>query len=107
MKFILLLMYFTAPPAPPEVKDKDRVWSLQSTSVMEFSSYLGCNETGRSITTSMAKVNTITIRGWCFCELKGATCPGQNKKSVKLFSSRENDSDFSVGVETLTPPTDR
>lgn len=106
MKYILFLMYFIAPPAPPEVKDKDRVWMLQSNSVIEFSSSQACREVGRSITESVSKVNTLIVRGWCFCETKGAEgCRADDK--MKPFSSRENDTNISIGIETLVPPKGR
>lgn len=104
MRFILLLMYFTALPAPPGVKEEDRVWTFQSTTVMEFSTKAACAEIHRSVTASLAKVNTLVVRGWCLCEARGAErCPSDTSPP----SMTMQESGGSVGVETLRPPSRR
>jgi len=75
MKFILFLMFFVTPPGPSDTAPEDRVWSLQSTSAMEFKSQLACNSTGTAITESLVKTYTVTVRAWCFCESDNPAAP--------------------------------
>jgi hypothetical protein len=56
----LYLMYLTAPPG---VKNPD--WALQSTSSTPFASCNACLDAFGAITSSLKKVSTITVDGWC------------------------------------------
>jgi len=69
MGFILFLVFFISPPA----KARDQVWSLQSTSTMEFATQKGCESIGKEIQDSFVKTATVTIRAWCFSQAGGAT----------------------------------
>src|SRR5262245_39395402 len=101
MKYILFLMFFITPPVPPETPKKDRVYTLQSTSVMEFASSAACAEVGAHITNSVATTTTMTVRGWCFCEstLPDKKCPMTS--GPKAFSRSADDS---VVIQKLAPP---
>jgi hypothetical protein len=71
VKFILFLMFLIAPPSDIKDKDKEtakdkRVWALQSTATMEFSSITLCQEIGESIARSTKVTATINTRFYCF-----------------------------------------
>jgi hypothetical protein len=108
MKFILYLMLFTTQPAEgPKVESK-RVWALQSTSTLEFATQQACYAAGNAVTTSLAGVDTLTVRGWCFCESTDAS-----KKCPKTTTGKSNPaaleppSDVSIGIQTLRPPNSK
>jgi hypothetical protein len=64
MKTILFPMFFISPPAE---RGKE-IWSLQSTNTIEFASKGSCQEAWSSIASTLVKVDTVEIRGWCFTE---------------------------------------
>ena len=71
MKFILFLMFLVTPPSAIKNTDKGgpndkRVWALQSTAAMEFSSIKLCQEIGESIARSTKVTATIITRFYCF-----------------------------------------
>lgn len=70
---ILFLMFFvtSTPPAPSGAAQPNRVWALQSTQSMTFGSKDACIKVGKAITGSIAKTDTMTVRGWCFSEETG------------------------------------
>jgi hypothetical protein len=65
MKFFLVVLFFIAPPA---LKPKDRVWSLQNTMNIEFATIEGCTLVANQIQASLATTDTVAVRSWCFCE---------------------------------------
>ena len=76
--FTLLIMFFITPPNDINPADKDtkqdqRVWTLQSTSVMEFATLDQCKRVQQEISHKMDTTNTLKIRAWCFG--KGAAGP--------------------------------
>lgn len=70
---VLFLMFFvtSTPPAPPGAKQLNRLWALQSTQSMTFDTKDACVTVGKTITASIAKTDTVTVRGWCFAEDTG------------------------------------
>jgi hypothetical protein len=68
MKSILFLIFFVSPPAE---KGKE-IWSLQSTNTIEFGSSEACVKAGSEIQDTMATVDTVRVRAWCFDETKSA-----------------------------------
>lgn len=83
---ILLVLYFITAPAPGPRTEKDRIWTLQSTSQLHFHSPAACYDAGRDIVDSIEKVDTMTVRVWCFCEpLAGKKCPDR-KTTVKTLA---------------------
>jgi hypothetical protein len=107
MKFILFLMLFTTQPANgPKIESK-RVWSLQSTSTLEFATSKACNQAGDAITKSLQSVGTLTVRGWCFCESTDPTkrCPTPTpQEASKMIESQDAPAGVSTGIQTLRPP---
>lgn len=114
MKFILFLMLFTTAPTGPKIESK-RVWALQSTSSLEFATQEACNAVGAAITASVKSVDTLTMRGWCFCESTDPNkpCPAPREASHRTIlqdarTKAQRDvpaqGNVSVGIEPLTPP---
>jgi hypothetical protein len=64
MKSILFIIFFVTPPAE---KGKE-IWSLQSTNTIEFDSSEACVKAGSEIQDTMATVDTVRVRAWCFSE---------------------------------------
>jgi hypothetical protein len=65
--FILLVMYFVTPPAPGPKNEKERVWTLQSTSQTAFNDIELCRVMGKSIINAVKPVHTLTVRAYCLC----------------------------------------
>ncbi|MBS0529452.1 MAG: hypothetical protein JSS22_08695 [Proteobacteria bacterium] len=63
MKFILFLMFFTAPPVSGQ---SDQLWALQNTSSMEFESDRACNDAANKLITAVKLTETVKMFGWCF-----------------------------------------
>jgi hypothetical protein len=99
MKWILYLMLFTTPAANvtekaeqtclshktvreltsifacrPEFEGK-RIWSLQSTSQLDFSNLESCVKTQDQLIANSNVASTMTLRTWCFCDSDAAKCP--------------------------------
>lgn len=99
MKWILYMMLFTTPAA--NVTDKTekeclsqsdvshlasifkcrpayegkRIWSLQSTSQLEFSNLQSCVKTQNQLIANSNVASTMTLRTWCFCDFNNGECP--------------------------------
>jgi hypothetical protein len=98
MKYILFLMFFITPPGPPPPPGKSKIWTLQSTSTMEFKSRAACRFVGSKITDSLEKTDTLTVRGWCFCESAAAAeCPDDKGEPEALAPKG------TIGAEQLKP----
>ncbi|MBB4395093.1 hypothetical protein [Bradyrhizobium sp. ERR14] len=106
MKWILYVMLFTTPAANVTNKaDRDclayedvgqilkiidcrprfegrHVWSLQSSSQLEFSSLETCVKTQDVLIANSNVASTMTLRTWCFCDSDNKQCPtrAENKK---------------------------
>jgi hypothetical protein len=59
--FILFMMFFVSPPAKPG----KQVWSLHSTSHLEFTSMEACKKYGLLLQARLSSTDTTTMRGWC------------------------------------------
>jgi hypothetical protein len=92
MKWILFIMLFVTPPKNvtkeeitdknfPNLFEKHRLWTLQSTSTMEFSSLEGCFNMEAELLESMSSVHvaTLTSRVWCACDSPDKSCPNADK----------------------------
>jgi hypothetical protein len=98
MKWTLFVMLFVTPPytlPKGEVKDEAKhLWTLQSSSTMEFASQTGCMESGHRIYTSVKPVANLAFRGLCLCEstIAGEVCPvpPPESKSATATKSRLN-----------------
>jgi hypothetical protein len=99
MKWILYIMLFTTPAANvtsnadkaclahsdvsrlesifkcrPDYEGK-HIWSLQSTSQLEFSSLQSCVKTQNKLIANSNVASTMTLRTWCFCDSDKGECP--------------------------------
>lgn len=92
MKYVLLLLFFSTPPAQhvdTATRKAMSVWSLQSSTTMEFSTSAACELNGQTVLDSLDATDTLTAIGWCFCESEaGSTChesyhPEQNTPAVR------------------------
>jgi len=98
MKWILFIMLFATPAknlTQAEIADPDpyrqkfeshRVWTLQSTSSMEFSTAKACAAMENAICQSIIhpKVATMTLRMWCTCDSNSSANPCPNKASLPI-----------------------
>jgi hypothetical protein len=85
MKWILFVMLFVTPAqnlTKQEVNshplfESHRIWTLQSTSTMEFSSGDACVAMEQELRSSIIGVHvaTMTMRTWCACD--GKMCQSQ------------------------------
>ncbi len=116
MKWILYLMLFSAPAANvtnkadkacllhdkiTEIKqilecrpqyESKRVWSLQTTSQLEFTLFDSCLRTQDELIASSNVASTMTLRTWCFCEDANNKCPtgAQLKQTVTTLRNCES-----------------
>jgi hypothetical protein len=108
MNFILYLMLFTTAPFNGPKHETKHLWSLQSTSTLNFKTKEACEATGYAIMQSLESVATVTVRGWCFCESTNPLqiCPSTTDKSTADMLSTvapNKKPDTSFGVFTLDP----
>ena len=76
MKYVLILLFFTTPPAPhvdAAVRKAKSPWTFQSSSSAEFSSKEACELNGQVVLNSLDMVDTMTGVGWCFCQNQSGT----------------------------------
>jgi hypothetical protein len=90
MAYILFMMFFVSPPAP---KGK-QVWSLQSTTQLEFPTFEACKEFGSHLQHRLATTGTTTMRGWCVERATGQGSfalppPGSNPPKPPSFDESE------------------
>jgi hypothetical protein len=103
MKWILYLMLFNTPAVnvtnKPEItclaQDKvsqilsifdcrpafegKRIWSLQTTSQLEFSTLESCVRHQDQLIANSNVASTMTLRSWCFCDSDKEECPTDQK----------------------------
>lgn len=83
MKWALYMMLFVTPAVnhPPDYdpakKESSHIWALQSTTTMEFTSIDACAAIGNTLIDSILKVDTMTVRAWCFCD-EVKQCPDED-----------------------------
>ncbi|MFK4528056.1 hypothetical protein ABIF90_006037 [Bradyrhizobium japonicum] len=102
MKYVLFLLLFSTPPAQhidtPTRKAKS-VWTLKSSTSMEFSTPAACQINGQTILDSLDETDTVTGVGWCFCEsAPGSTCPEpeQSNKDSRFESFKNKPSSLQL-----------
>jgi hypothetical protein len=61
MKFILFAMFFVSPPAAPGAQ----VWTLQSTSMLEFATKADCENFGAELDKAAKTTDMMRVKGWC------------------------------------------
>src|SRR5882757_2812390 len=100
----LLLLYFVAPPQDvPKGESKTdletkTLWTLQSTSRLDFNSPGACKAVGTKMIAETEPVATLTVRAYCICEHgNGNRCPDD---TVHSFSAVE----MKPTVEALGKP---
>jgi hypothetical protein len=69
MAYILFMMFFVSPPAP----QGKQVWSLQSTTQLDFPTFDACKAFGTHLQQRLATTGTTTMRGWCVEKATGAS----------------------------------
>jgi hypothetical protein len=112
-------MLFSTPPyeqhnqLPIEVKEKNHLWALQSTTTMEFSTHDGCFAAGLRIYNQILPVGNMTFKGICLCESTdpGKKCPStpadektinfmkKSPKFLPLVGERPT-----IGSDVIAPP---
>ena len=79
MHYILYFMLFTTPPAAKG----HEVWSLQTSTSMEFNTFPACESAVNKIIGSIEKTDTVRLFGWCFPK-GGVSLPGVLSQTVPL-----------------------
>jgi hypothetical protein len=116
MKWILYIMLFSTPAAnvtnkadqacfkhdkTTEIKqilacrptfESKRVWSLQTTSQIEFSLFDSCLRTQDELMASSNVASTMTLRTWCFCEDVNNKCPADAQLVETVATLRDCES---------------
>lgn len=92
MKYVLFLLLFSTPPAQhvdTATRKAKSVWTLRSSTSMEFSTPAACQINGQTILDSLDETDTVTGVGWCFCESSpGGTCPeSESSNKDRRFES--------------------
>jgi hypothetical protein len=94
MKYVLFILLFSTPPAQhvdTATRKAKAVWSLKSSTSMEFSTPAACQVNGQTILDSLDETDTVTGVGWCFCESSpGGTCPEPANKDKTFESLKKN-----------------
>lgn len=107
MKWTLFIMLFVTPPYTlPKDTPKDEakhLWTLQSSSVMEFASQRGCMENGRRIYLSVKPVANLAFRGLCLCESTqpGEICPIPPADKAAAAAQSPRDPGVSTGAFSI------
>jgi hypothetical protein len=92
MAYILFMMFFVSPPA----SQGKQVWSLHSTTQLEFPSFDACKQFGIHLQQRLATTGTTTMRGWCVEKATGLSSfdlpapgskPSDSKKQPSLDES--------------------
>jgi hypothetical protein len=116
MKWILYIMLFSTPAANvtnkadqacfmhdkvTEIKqilecrpkfESKRVWSLQTTSQMNFTLFDSCLRTQDELMASSNVASTMTLRTWCFCEDVNNKCPTDAQLATTVTTLRDCES---------------
>jgi hypothetical protein len=91
MKYVLILLFFTTPPAKhlddvAERKAKS-VWTFKSSTSLEFDTQKACEANGQIVIDGLDKVDTMTATGWCLCKAEPGTVCAEDR--VVLESSKD------------------
>ena len=76
--FILFLMFFVSPPAKPG----KQVWTLSSTTHLEFATMEACKSFGVHLQQNFKNTSTTTIRGWCVSQATGGSTADQRNSEA-------------------------
>jgi hypothetical protein len=126
MKWILYMMLFTTPAANVTNKDDatclkmstvdkinqisvcrplfeaKRVWSLQTTSQVEFALYDSCVRAQDLLVANSNVASTMTLRTWCICEAENGKCPTNAQLHEIATSIRECEKNDSAECQVNT-----
>jgi hypothetical protein len=90
MKYVLLLLFFTTPPAQhvdASARKAKSVWTFNSSTSLEFDTRKACETNGQIVIDGLDDVDTMTATGWCFCKAEPGTVCADDKEA--LTSSNE------------------
>jgi hypothetical protein len=117
MKWILYVMLFTTPASNVTNKTEQaclrhdkitemfdifacrpnyegkHIWSLQSTSQLDFSNIEGCVKAQDELIVNSNVASTMTLRTWCFCDSDTQQCPKDNEIDQLVGNVRECEMD--------------
>ena len=80
MEITLLLLYFIAPPTNAPKSEAKTVWTLQSTSQIQFPTPAACRTIGKGMIAEIKPVATMTVRAYCLCaQGYGKVCVGSDQ----------------------------
>ena len=80
METTLLLLYFIAPPTNAPKSEAKTVWTLQSTSQIQFPTPAACRTIGKGMIAEIKPVVTMTVRAYCLCaDGNGKVCVGADE----------------------------
>jgi hypothetical protein len=84
------MMFFVSPPAP----QGKRVWSLHSTTQLDFPTFDACKQFGIHLQQRLATTGTTTMRGWCVEKATGLSsfalpAPGPDSKKQPSLDESE------------------
>ena len=72
MKYVLILLFFTTPPAQHvddvAVRKAKSVWTFKNSTSLEFDNRTACEANGQIVIDGLDNVDTMTATGWCFCK---------------------------------------
>jgi hypothetical protein len=81
MKYILFMLFFTAPPAAPG----KQVWQFTNSAQFEFASMEGCIAFGKHLQTKIATTTTMTMRGWCVQDHTGESTEAKIPSGATIY----------------------
>lgn len=93
MQFILVILFFVAPPTA----DKDRPWALQSTQSIEFADFDACDDAIRNVILPAVKTtDTVALSAWCLPK-------GAEARAKALSEQRESSKALSAEAKVQMP----
>ncbi|WP_141688382.1 hypothetical protein [Bradyrhizobium paxllaeri] len=99
------MLFVTPPYTLPKGTPKDEakhLWTLQSSSAIDFASQRGCMESGRRIYLSVKPVANLAFRGLCLCEStqSGEICPVPPADNAAAAAQSQSSVPRDPGVST-------
>jgi hypothetical protein len=74
----LLILYFISPAQKGPKDEANRIWTLQSTVSMQFTSHDACKIIGNQLINDIKPVATMTVRAYCLCpDSQTRVAPGE------------------------------
>jgi hypothetical protein len=108
MKYVLMLLFFTTPPAPHldvAARKANASWTFQNSSTMEFENLGACEANAQIVIEALDNVDTMTATGWCFCKnAPGTECTDDIKSSQKLPGQTNKSIMLTLPTPTGAPP---